>query len=146
MVNPFDPTHFPSPFDPAFEHHMRELGPQIERMVRDLDPTALYTLMRYATTALPTGSPVRARILGLLSEEQRTMYLNVYDQMRAEGRADGKLEGKLEALLKLLAHRGLARDEPFHSRALACTNEAQLERWFDRALVATTLADVFAEP
>jgi hypothetical protein len=36
---------------------------------------------------------------------------------------------------------------PFDRDALAdCTLEARLERWFDRALTATALADVFTEP
>ena len=74
------------------------------------------------------------------------MYLSVYDEMRAEGRADGKIEGKIENLFKLLAHRNLGLDEPLRGRVLACTDEAQLERWFDRALTATNLGDVFAEP
>ena len=44
------------------------------------------------------------------------------------------------------AHRNLVLDDLLRSRVLACTNVAQLERWFDRALAATTLADVFTEP
>lgn len=142
MSNPIDPMRLPSPFDRDFERGIRELEPQIERIVRDLDQTALCTLLRYVTTALPTSSPVRDNILGLLSPEQRVMYLNVYDEMRA----DGRIQSKIEALLKVLAHRNLVLDEPLHARVLACTRESQLERWFDRALAATTLADVFSEP
>jgi hypothetical protein len=89
-----------------------------------------------------------------MSQEQRTMYLSVYDEMRAEGLteglADGRIEGTIERqrkdLLKVLAHRNLVLDEPLRARVLACTDEAQLERWFDRALAATTLAEVFSEP
>ena len=74
------------------------------------------------------------------------MVLSVYDEMRAEGFAEGRANVKLGFLLKLLAHRGLVLDEPLRARVLACTDEAQRERWFDRALAATTLADVFSEP
>jgi hypothetical protein len=142
MSKPFDPMRPPSPFDPDFERYARELGPQLARIVRDLDPTALYTLLRYATTALPTGSPVRDKILGLISQEQRAMYLSVYDEMRA----DGTTARQHKDLLKVLAHRNLVLDEPLRGRLLGCTDEAQLERWFDRALAATTLAEVFSEP
>ncbi len=135
----------PVPYDPALEARIVALGPLIGLIARDLGLTAVHTLIRY-TSALPPSSPVRDGILDILSQEQRTMYLSVYDEMKAEGWAEGKIEGKIENLFKLLAHRGLGLDEPLRDRVLACTDEAQLERWFDRALTATSLGDVFAEP
>jgi predicted transposase YdaD len=150
------------PFDSGLEARIAALGPQFALIDRELGPTALHTLLRYVTSVLPPGSPVRDRILALISPEQRTMYLSVYDEMKAEGRADGfaegradgfaegradgKVAGQREALFKLLAHRNLALDEALRARLLACTDEAQIERWFDRALVATAVADVFAAP
>lgn len=128
----------PNPDDPAIQARIMALGP----LIRVLNKKALHTLIRYITSALPPSSPLRDRILGLISQEKRTMYLSVYDEMRAEGR----IESQRNNLLKVLAHRNLVLDEPLRARVLACTNVAQLERWFDRALAATTLADVFIEP
>jgi len=72
------------------------------------------------------------------------------DEGRAEGMAEGKAEGKrlgkLEFLAELLSKRGLAIDDELRARLDHCTDEAQLQRWFDRALTATTVAAVFAEP
>ena len=74
------------------------------------------------------------------------MYMSVYDEIRAEGRTEGRAEGKLELLLKLLAQRGLVLDDDLHARVTACTHEAQIERWFERALTATSVAAIFDEP
>jgi len=144
----------PVPFEPTLEERLAALGSQFDIIGRELGKDAVVTLFRYVTSVFPPSSPARDRILELISPEQRTMYLSVYDEMKAEGHADGriagksegKIEGKIEALFKLLAHRNLVLDEPLRARVLACTNESQLERWFDRALTAATVAEVFAEP
>ncbi|MBI5512783.1 MAG: Rpn family recombination-promoting nuclease/putative transposase [Deltaproteobacteria bacterium] len=59
-------------------------------------------------------------------------------------RQEGKLEGKREALLLLLAHRGINLMEEDRARISACTDSAIFNRWFQRALTATSAAEVFA--
>jgi len=147
-------TRSPVPLDPALQARLLALGSHIALIERDLGLSAVHTLIRYVTSALPPGSPVRDTILGVISEEKRMMYLNVYDEMRAEGQAKGQAEGqakgradgKAATLLKLLTHRGLVLDETLRARVATCTDEAQLDRWFDRALTAATIAAIFAEP
>jgi predicted transposase YdaD len=124
----------------------------------ELGPEAVHTLLRYVTSALPPSSALRDTILDVITEEKRAMHMSVYDEMRAEGRAEGmtagkaegklegKAEGKLELFLQLLAHRGLVLDDDRRARVIACTDEAQAQRWFDRALTAGTLAAIFEEP
>jgi hypothetical protein len=85
---------------------------------------------------------LRDTILDVITAEKRVMYMSVYDEIRAEGRT----EGKLELLLKLLAQRGLVLDDDLPARVTACTNETQIERWFDRTLTASSLAAIFDEP
>lgn len=140
----------PVPVEPTLEERIAALESQFATIGRGLGNAALDTLLRYVTSVLPPGSPLRDRILGLISPEQRTMYLNVYDEMKAEGHADGriegKIEGKIEALFMFLAHRNLVLDEPLRARVRACTDEAQVGRWLARALGATTVAEIFAEP
>lgn len=63
---------------------------------------------------------------------------------RQEGRSEGIAEGKRETLLRLLVRRGIALAEEDQARVAACTDTATLDRWFDRALEATTAAEVFA--
>ena len=56
----------------------------------------------------------------------------------------GHAEGKQDALLRLLAYTGLALTEDERARITACTDVATLDRWFDNALTAKSLADVFS--
>jgi hypothetical protein len=151
-------TRSPLPLDPALMVRIVALGPQIDLIHRELGPEAVHTLLRYVTSALPPSSALRDTILDVITEEKRAMYMSVYDEMRAEGKAEGKLEGrtegrtegklegKTELLLKLLAQRGLVLDDDLRARVTACTNEAQIERWFDRALTATSVAAIFDVP
>jgi predicted transposase/invertase (TIGR01784 family) len=61
----------------------------------------------------------------------------------AEGVAKGLAEGKRDALLHLLARRGLSLTDDARARVAACADIAVLDRWFDNALTAETVADVF---
>jgi predicted transposase/invertase (TIGR01784 family) len=63
---------------------------------------------------------------------------------RREGKEEGRAEGKRDALLRLLGRRGLALAEEERTRILACAEVATLDRWFDQALVAKTVAEVFS--
>ncbi|MBI5512528.1 MAG: Rpn family recombination-promoting nuclease/putative transposase [Deltaproteobacteria bacterium] len=62
----------------------------------------------------------------------------------AEGLAEGVLKGKREALLRLLERRGIALTEENRARIEACADAATLDRWFDQALEARTVAEVLA--
>lgn len=62
----------------------------------------------------------------------------------AEELAVGIAAGKRDALLRLLALTGLVVTEDARAQIAACTDIATLDRWFDNALAAKTLADVFA--
>jgi predicted transposase/invertase (TIGR01784 family) len=63
---------------------------------------------------------------------------------RQEGHRSGVAEGKRAALLRLIARRGLALTEEEHARVVACADEETLDRWFDRALVATSAAEALS--
>jgi predicted transposase YdaD len=62
----------------------------------------------------------------------------------ARGREEGLLRGRAEALLRALTVRGLPVDEASRQHILSCSDLATLELWFDRALHATSLSEVFA--
>ena len=62
----------------------------------------------------------------------------------AIARQEGLAEGKREALLRMLARAGLVLTQAEQGRIAACTDIATLDRWFDNALAARTVADVFA--
>jgi predicted transposase/invertase (TIGR01784 family) len=60
----------------------------------------------------------------------------------AEGHKAGIAEGKRDALLRLLMRRGLSPTEDERRRVAACADPATLDRWFDAALTASSVADV----
>ncbi|HEX5751204.1 MAG TPA: Rpn family recombination-promoting nuclease/putative transposase [Archangium sp.] len=60
----------------------------------------------------------------------------------AQGLAQGRLQERAEAVLRILTARGVPTDEAARQRIRSCTDGAILDRWFDRALNATSLRDV----
>jgi len=71
------------------------------------------------------------------------MYATIYDEAIGKGERKGKLEGERQMLLRLLDKRGLTLNETQRERLLACTDEAQLQAWFDRALMADHVDAIF---
>lgn len=63
----------------------------------------------------------------------------------AQGREEGRSAGEANALLLFLAARGFAVDEALRERVVACRDLDRLDRWIQRAAVAATLDEVFAE-
>ena len=68
------------------------------------------------------------------------------EQGREEGREEGRQLGltraRAEDVLRILTARGVHIDEAARQRILTCLDVATLDRWFDRALNATTLSEV----
>lgn len=60
---------------------------------------------------------------------------------RQEGHKSGVADGKRDALLRLIPRRGITLVEEDRTRIMSCTDEDTLDRWFDNALVATTVAE-----
>jgi len=84
------------------------------------------------------------RVLNSVVDAQHTEEL-----MRSYGEElieQGRQRGHAEGVLRILAARGVPVADEARQRILTCTDLATLERWFDRALKASTLADVLAEP
>jgi hypothetical protein len=108
--------------------------------------------LRVAAIILTLASDAARQTLEAImqtSEYQKTFVERIHDQGAAEGEAKGKAEGeakgKAEALLKLLDKRGLAMSDEQRGQVKDCTQIAQLDLWFDRAITASSTAEVFAE-
>ncbi|MCB9716275.1 MAG: hypothetical protein H6712_20580 [Myxococcales bacterium] len=83
------------------------------------------------------------------------MYATIRDELLAKGRAEGLAEGRADGILqgetkgmarmleRLLDTRGLEPTDELRERVAACKDENLLQRWFDRAVTATSLAEVF---
>ena len=62
-----------------------------------------------------------------------------------EGIAEGEAKGKAEAVLRLLDRRGVALSLEQRQLVESSTDPARLDTWFDRAVSATTAAEIFAD-
>ncbi len=75
------------------------------------------------------------------------MYATMRDEFiargEAKGRAKGRAEGEAKMLERLLLKRDLVLTGELRERLAGCEDEALLQRWFDRALTAATLAEIF---
>jgi hypothetical protein len=96
--------------------------------------------LRMTTIILRLASDAARQILEAMmktSEYEKTFVERIHDE--------GKAEGKAENVLQLLEARHLAPSPEQRSRVTSCTDLAQLDRWFGRALAAATVAEVFAD-
>jgi hypothetical protein len=59
--------------------------------------------------------------------------------------SEGEARGEAKSLLRLLDARHLSLSEDQRQRVTSCTDSAQLDVWFDRAITAGTVAEVFAD-
>ena len=71
------------------------------------------------------------------------------EQGRAQGREQGLAEGRVEEagerILRLLTSRNIEVPDSATARIRACSDLEVLDRWFDRAITANDVAEVFAE-
>ena len=64
---------------------------------------------------------------------------------RAEGRSEGRAEEAARAVLTVLRTRGLGIPDAVRERILAQKDPERLERWLERAAVATSAAAILDE-
>jgi predicted transposase YdaD len=79
------------------------------------------------------------------SEYEKTFVERIHEQGISEGEARGEAKGKAESVLRLLDARHLAPSAEQRQQVASCTDSALLDRWFDRAITASTAAEVFAD-
>lgn len=60
-------------------------------------------------------------------------------------RGEGEAKGEAKAILRVLSARGVCVSDEVRERVTGCTDIVQLERWLDRAVVATSVDDVFRD-
>ncbi|MEM9460747.1 MAG: Rpn family recombination-promoting nuclease/putative transposase [Myxococcota bacterium] len=127
------------------------LGILLEFITETWGVDAVQPFLTYLLSAFPNPTPIRAIIEGSLNAETRHMYMTIRDELIAQGRADGMADGMAKGMAKgiaqmlarLLDTRGLALTDELRQRIARCKDEAVLQRWFDRAVTAATLAEVF---
>ncbi|WP_437327006.1 hypothetical protein [Sorangium sp. So ce381] len=84
-----------------------------------------------------------------VSAEIRAWFKEYEQKLRAEERKEGRDEGRAEeaarSVLTALRVRGIAVPDAARERILAEKDPEALERWLERAIVATSLAEVLDE-
>jgi hypothetical protein len=96
--------------------------------------------LRMTAIILRLASDAARQILEAMmttSEYEKTFVERIHDQ--------GIAEGEAKAVLRLLDARHLAPSQEQRQRVTSCTDSAQLDLWFDRAITAGTAAEVFAD-
>jgi len=119
-----------------------------------LDEARKFLLMTLIETYFELAEDERPKFERLLSQERyrevKKMQLTWVDKMkeegrkegRQEGRQEGQREGKREALLRLLTSKFGPLPEKTASRVRAIESLEQVDRYLDRVLVASSLADM----
>ena len=157
-----DPLHTPdlagaSPYLIIFTACVRVLdletesgARQVLAAVRDTGASAA-DRKRLATIILKSASDAARQILEdmMATTEWKDDFIESFvnaglEQGREQGLEQGLEQGKAEYIFKTLDKRGLALTVEQREQVSACTDLAQLDQWFDRALTAATTADVFA--
>lgn len=91
------------------------------------------------------------------SEYEKTFIERIHDEGIAEGEARGEARGEAKgeakgkaesmagAVLKLLGRRGVALSPEQRQLVESTTDSVVLDTWFDRAITASTAAEVFTD-
>ena len=118
---------------------LRGLDDDRARLYYDLVYTSLHEAARYALEVLMKGY-----------EYQGDFARRYVAQGRAEGRTEGRTEGLTEgtahSLLTVLRVRGIAVPDAVRERILAEKDPERLERWLEKAAVASSVAAILDEP
>ncbi|MGW4301511.1 hypothetical protein ACWEHT_17285 [Streptomyces sp. NPDC004646] len=67
------------------------------------------------------------------------------EQVREEGREEGRVQSQRELIIRALECRALSVPDDVRDRVNACEDPSQLDTWFQRAVHATSAADLFVE-
>jgi hypothetical protein len=93
---------------------------------------------RLATIMLNLASDAARRRLETMmtTMEWKSDFIESYVQQ-------GEVKAKAEGVIKIIDTRGIHATEQQRDMVSSCTDVAQLDEWFGRALVATSAADIF---
>lgn len=127
------------------KERLATLARLFELLLDQPDPLAtndVRALLTYVH-ALEEGSPVRELLASALRGRSRQMYVSGADALIAKGKLQGLSEGLAKAVLDVLAVRSLSIPTSLRRRVSSCRDEQRLRRWLERAITATSAAEVF---
>ncbi|MDQ0934837.1 hypothetical protein [Streptomyces turgidiscabies] len=112
------------------------------------DPERAGLLAEFTSQGL--GRTEAFKIWSELLKTQTSFFTSlVAEELRAEGEAKGEARGEAKGLAHYLLHhlerRGIPVSDADRDRITTCDAPDTLTRWIDRAITATSTAEVFAE-
>ena len=135
------------------------MGLLLDFIAETWGPEAIKPFITYFISTSGPETPLRAILVESLNQETRHLYATIREQLIAEGKAAGIAEGVAKGIAegvakgeakgmarmveRLLDTRGLTLTDELRERLVGCNDAALLQRWFDRAVTATTLTEVF---
>jgi Putative transposase, YhgA-like len=121
------------------------LVPLLDVVLRDFGEDDLQALLTYVVSAFGPTSPLRDILYETASQETRAVFATIRDEYIAEGEAKGEAKGMATLLLRLLDQRSLPLTIEIEHQVSSCHDPERLQLWFDRALSATRIEDVFGD-
>ncbi|MFI9506252.1 hypothetical protein [Nocardia sp. NPDC052566] len=114
--------------------------------IRTIDPDLRSTYTHFIRIATPADAlrSLEDLMASTFKDEFIDSFINKgREEGRAIGRAEGRSEGEARFLIHALTKHGLAVSTEVQERITSCTDTEQLAVWFDRALTATSIEEVF---
>jgi len=105
------------------------------------EPLLLHFQLEAAESATNTEDEVSAEIQAWYQDYQQKQ-----QKLRTEERDEGRREARARDVLTALRVRGISVSDTARQRILAQKDPEQLERWLERAILATSVAEVIDEP
>ncbi len=122
------------------DEHWGEQGPSLSAMTHGRGPQAPAVLECLAAI-LKTVDPDTASVYAQSVDWRHPLA----EQVREEGREEGRIETSRAMLLRLLEWRHIPVPTTVRARVESCTDLDQLETWFEGALHAVKMEELFAE-
>jgi hypothetical protein len=116
-------------------------GPLLPQAIEDLSALPPNAHERAVAERILLGLQASLRKQPKRNRKEQEFIVAMYKTWE-EGRAEARAEAQAKAVLTVLRVRGIAVPEAARKRILAETELPRLERWHEKAIVATSLAEV----
>jgi hypothetical protein len=129
-------------------HHPSIAPRQVLAAIRDTDASQAERRRLTAIILKRASDAARQTLEAMMSTaEWKDDFFESYVQIGVEqGLEQGAANAKVQDVLKVMDARGLALTPVQRAKVAATAGLARLDVWFDRALTASTAADVFDAP
>ena len=140
------------------KERLAELAPLFDVVLGQKEPLAtndVRALLTYVLSVFAEGSPVRGLVQRAIRGRPREMFESIADSLVAKGRkaglsecrkaglSEGRQAGLARAVLRLLEHRFSSVPRAVRKRVSSSLDEQELLTWFDRAVAASSVEDIF---